>query len=83
MNSTQIHQKVRATPGNFLAKVLATHSKDGPAIEAVYMQALGRPPAVREREKCLAYIAKVDRRAEAFEDILWALINSAEFQTRR
>jgi hypothetical protein len=83
MNSTQISQKVRATPGNFLAKVLATHAKDGPAIDAVYLQALGRPPAVREREKCLAYVAKVGARSEAFEDILWALISSAEFQTRR
>ena len=75
--------RARQIATDFLAKVLATHAKDGPAIETVYLQALGRPPAVREREKCLAYIARVDRRAEAFEDILWALINSAEFQTRR
>ena len=36
-----------------------------------------------EREKCLQFIKKVGSRTEAFEDILWALINSTEFQTKR
>lgn len=83
MNSTQVNQKVRATRGNFLGKVLADHAKNGPALDAVYLQALGRKPTVREKEKCESYIAKVGSRSEAFEDILWAVINSAEFQTRR
>ncbi len=83
MNSQQLAQKIRATPGNFLAKVLSANAKNEPAIEAVYKQALGRKPTAREQEKCLTYIAKAGSRAEAFEDILWAVINSAEFQTRR
>jgi hypothetical protein len=83
MNSTQVHQRVRAAPANFLGKVLAEHTGDEPAVEAVYLQVLGRKPAARERAKSLAYVARVGKRAEAFEDILWALLNSAEFQTRR
>ena len=37
----------------------------------------------REKQKCLDYINKIGKRTEAFEDILWALINSTEFQTKR
>lgn len=83
MNSAQLNQRIKATRGTFLGRLLDKEKKDGPAIEAVYRQALGRKPATREVEKCLAYIAKVGDRAEAFEDILWAVMNSAEFQTRR
>ena len=38
-----------------------------------------RKPTDREQEKNLAYIQKVGNRAEAYEDILWALLNSHEF----
>jgi len=33
--------------------------------------------------RCREHIDNVGNRTEAFEDILWALINSTEFQTRR
>jgi hypothetical protein len=32
---------------------------------------------------CRAYVMKVGDRADAFEDILWVLLNSTEFQTKR
>ncbi|MBY0228405.1 MAG: DUF1549 and DUF1553 domain-containing protein [Gemmataceae bacterium] len=83
MNSPAIHQKIRATGTNFLAKALEKHKDDGPALEAVYAQALQRKPTAREQSRALSYVAKVGKRAEAFEDILWAIINSVEFQTRR
>jgi hypothetical protein len=49
----------------------------------VYLRTLARRPTARELSRCLAYVRRVGRRAEAFEDILWALLNSTEFQTRR
>ena len=66
-----------------LAKVLKDNSRDDEALEAVYLRTLARKPTAREKDKCLAYIKKVGSRSEAFEDILWALINSTEFQTKR
>ena len=33
--------------------------------------------------KAVAYVHKVGKREEAYEDLLWALINSTEFQTKR
>jgi hypothetical protein len=83
MNNRQLHDKIQARGSNTLARILADHARDADAVDAVYLRALSRKPTDRERQKCLAYIDKVGNRAEAFEDILWALINSTEFQTRR
>jgi hypothetical protein len=33
--------------------------------------------------RCHDYVRTVGNRAEAFEDLLWALLNSTEFQTKR
>ena len=40
-------------------------------------------PTPKEVETCAHYLGKVGNRAEAFEDIYWALINSTEFISRR
>ena len=39
-------------------------------------------PTAAEVKKCKTFLEKTDNRSDAFEDILWALINSTEFQTR-
>ena len=46
------------------------------------MDAMGKPTD-KERDRCVKHIKKVGKRDEAYEDILWALVNSTEFQTRR
>ena len=66
-----------------LSRILSTYSADDEALRAVYLKALARRPTDRELERCRTHIRDVNSRAEAFEDILWVLINSTEFQTRR
>jgi hypothetical protein len=83
MNNPGINQRIRADGPTVLARILKEHSQDAAALDALYVQTLARKPTTREREKCESYIQKVGKRAEAFEDILWALINSTEFQTKR
>ena len=83
MNNSSIQAKVRADRGTVLAEILQKHSSDDDAIEAVYLRTLARKPTAGERDKGKKYIANVGNRAEAFEDLLWALINSTEFQTKR
>ena len=50
-------------------------------LEAVV--ALARRPNSDEVRTCGNYLVKMGNRKEAFEDILWALINSTEFLSRR
>ena len=83
MNNPQIQQKIKAQGTNLLGRILSAYPKDDEALRMVYLRTLARKPTDREAAKGLAYVKKVGSRAEAFEDILWALLNSTEFQTKR
>ncbi|HEX5273070.1 MAG TPA: DUF1549 domain-containing protein, partial [Gemmataceae bacterium] len=83
MNNPQINQKIQARGTNLLGRILTAYPDNDEALRMVYLRALARKPTDRETDRCRAYIAKAGSRAEAFEDILWALINSTEFQTKR
>src|SRR5262249_16210985 len=76
MNNPAINQKIQAKAGNMLAQVLKAHDDNDAAIKAVYQRAMGRGPSERELDRCRKHLSEVKDRAEAFEDILWALINS-------
>jgi hypothetical protein len=83
MNNPQINQKIQARGTNLLGRILTAYPDNDDALRMVYLRALARKPTDREAERCRAYITKAGSRAEAFEDILWALLNSTEFQTKR
>jgi hypothetical protein len=63
---------VAETPGMSLAQ----------RIEALYLATLSRQPDGEERERLEQYVhkAKPDREAERLADILWMLLNTAEFR---
>src|SRR5262249_4222096 len=83
MNSPAIAQKIKAAGANVLAKILSNHPDNDEGLKMVSLRALARRQSERELVRCREYIRDVGNRAEAFEDILWALINSTEFLTRR
>jgi hypothetical protein len=83
MNNPAINQRIQATGTNLLARILKAYPQDDDAVRMVYLRTLARKPTDGELQKCRSYIARAGTRAEAFEDILWALINSTEFQTKR
>jgi hypothetical protein len=83
MNNPLIDGKIQAKDSNLLARILSAYPQDDDALRTLYLRTLARKPTDRELEKSRNYIAKVDNRTEAFEDLLWALINSTEFQTKR
>ncbi|QJW97424.1 DUF1549 and DUF1553 domain-containing protein [Frigoriglobus tundricola] len=71
------------SPNNRLGTMLAAGASDSEMLEEFYLAALCRPPTATESKKLLAYLsAAADRRA-AWEDVLWALLNSKEFLLRR
>ncbi|MCS6978080.1 MAG: DUF1549 and DUF1553 domain-containing protein [Gemmatales bacterium] len=83
MNNLALNNQIRAVGDTTLARILRSTRDDREAIEAVYLRVLARKPTASELQTCREYIAQVGNRGEAFEDILWALINSTEFQSRR
>jgi Protein of unknown function (DUF1553) len=83
MNNPQINQKIAARGTNVLSRILASYPEDAEAIKMVYLKTLARKPTDQEAEKFLNYIPKASNRTEAYEDLLWAILNSTEFQTKR
>ena len=83
MNSPRVNGLIRGTRGTRLSQILNEHSDDTDAISELYLLVLSREPSSRDLKLCLNYIATVENRSEAFEDIMWSLLNSSEFLSRR
>jgi hypothetical protein len=83
MNNPAINQRIQARGTNLLGRILRSYPDDTDALRMVYLRTLARKPTDRELQKCKDHITRTSDRAEAFEDILWALLNSTEFQTKR
>jgi hypothetical protein len=49
----------------------------------LYLRSLAREPKDVELKTCLDYVKRIGNRSEAFEDILWSLVNSTEFLHRK
>lgn len=85
MNNDQLQKQVDARPesGTVLAKLLQTESDNRIAVERLFQLILARKPRESELKLTLEHVSAVSNRGEAFEDVLWSLINSAEFTTKR
>ena len=80
MNNPQIHGRINANRSEtILAKVLKSHPSNDDAIRALYLRVLARTPTEAELGRCRSFLSEVSNRGEAFEDILWALVNTVEF----
>jgi hypothetical protein len=58
-------------------------TKPAEAFEAIYLAALSRRPTADEVARLKEYVAKAGTPAEAYGDVLWAVLNSSEFTTVR
>jgi hypothetical protein len=83
MNNQVINQRIKAQGTNLLGRILTAYPDNDEALRMVYLRTLARKPTDREMDKCREFLEKTKNRNEAFEDILWALLNSTEFQTKR
>ena len=84
MNNDQLHRQVDASPDNdtMLSRLVRREPDNGVVIEVLYARVLARCPTGSERAIVLKHIESSTDRGEVFEDILWSLLNSAEFTTR-
>jgi hypothetical protein len=83
MNSPLVNNAIKANPNTVLGQILMTHPDNRSAVHALYLRVLAREPTAKEVQVLGRYLEEVGDRREAFEDILWSLINSTEFITRR
>jgi hypothetical protein len=82
MNSPIVTGALRGTGNTMLARKLAAISNDPALVQELYLHVLGREASQSELTTCLQYTKQVSDRSEAFEDILWSLLNTAEFLHR-
>lgn len=84
MNSPFLNRAISAKNSNtVLNKLLAENADDETIATELYLRCLAREPEQVELATCLSYVTASPDRAEAFEDILWALVNSTEFTRRK
>jgi hypothetical protein len=79
LNSNEIQGKL-ARPGGRAEQMAKDPRPDAEKVEELFLWALGRPPNAAQLDLALANIAQHPRdKRVAYENILWALINTKEF----
>ena len=84
MNSPLINRLISADDRQSpIARIMQRVSGDDNVVRELYLSVLGREVEDGELSICRDYVAESGRDTEAFEDILWTLLNSSEFVSRR
>jgi hypothetical protein len=88
LNAKDIQEKLTAAAGR-AAALAAAHVQDAQNIDELYLLAFSRHPEVAEAQTATDYIKKAvgtaggkdepARRRAAYEDLIWALMNTKEF----
>ena len=79
MNSDRFQDKLASSDG--WAAILADSDRsNAELVSDLYLKTLSRPPSEEEAKISVAYFETPDlSRQQAIEDLLWSLVNSAEF----
>ena len=80
MNNRELQNRLAKSE---LVKRLVGMKSNARMIEEMYLGVLARTPTDAEQERAERYLQSVDNRQEAVEDLVWVLVNSAEFITKR
>ncbi|MEO8368550.1 MAG: DUF1553 domain-containing protein [Candidatus Solibacter sp.] len=77
LNSEQLEGKLATSPR--LKQLLA--KSDGDLLDEIYLSSLARFPTAEEKQRLSAYLgARKAARPQAVQDVVWALLNSKEFE---
>lgn len=80
MNGTEVGTLTDAGQSAFLRSLEAPWLTDAERVETLFLGVLGRLPREPEQIQFGEYLQqRSERRSEAFADMFWALLNSAEF----
>jgi hypothetical protein len=78
LNSDEMQKKLSAESGR-AAKYAADPRSDEVKVRELYLIALSRQPRADELATALAYLSGKENQREAYEDVVWTLVNSKEF----
>jgi hypothetical protein len=83
MNSNALRAALTTNNNTRLGKILRENKREDDALGELYLLVLAREPSKHEIEICQTYIKDVGQRGEAYEDLMWSLLNSSEFLSKR
>ncbi len=78
LNSDEMQKKLSGDSGR-AAKYAADPRSDQEKLRELYLVALSRQPRANELATAIAYLSGKENRREAYEDVVWTLVNSKEF----
>ncbi len=81
INGPTINDKVK-NPANRLAKLMAGPGSDRSRLDELYLTALSRTANDDEAKVALTHVEKRADKRKAWEDVLWAVLNTREFLFR-
>jgi hypothetical protein len=77
-NSNTVEGKIGNGNGR-IARLARDKTSPEEALDEIYLAAFARRPTDAERQLALSYIARQSDARKAFEDVVWAIVNSREF----
>lgn len=84
MNSPQLHNFIKAGSVNStIARISGQVLTDEDVVRELFLNTVSREPGATELAICMDSLQQAPNRTEGLEDILWSLLNSTEFQSRR
>jgi hypothetical protein len=83
LSNNEALQRKLADPSGRIAKLLAAKKSDNETCEELYLATLCRQPTAEEKRIVLKAVSEAPSRKEGWEDLLWALLNCAEFSYSR
>lgn len=79
LNSSEVQGKLTSGSGRAAAFAKDTQRPAEEHIREMYLTVYSREPAADELKIALAHLDKTKEKQQAYEDILWALVNTKEF----
>jgi hypothetical protein len=81
-NDEKLIAKIHDDKGR-LKKLVQETADDGKLLEELYLWTLTRLPTTEELDRSRKYVQQVGDRLEAYQDLLWSLMNRHEFVVNR
>ncbi|MAR10967.1 MAG: S-layer protein [Blastopirellula sp.] len=83
LNSADVQGKLATNQGRANLLVTDTERTDAEKVTELYYWAFARPPRDSELDFVLKYLSRKANKKQAYEDILWAMLNTKEFLFNR